>query len=282
MVAIRVNDDAIARRRRLGRLLRQARKDATLTQSAVAARLGCGQAKINKIERTLVAVSPGELDTLTDLYGLSAEQARELRELAELDQRDGPPRTKYSTAWSAYAELSDHEPEAHEILCWHSERIPTPLQSEPYRLRLHQARTSGDAVRVLSQLRARTQIFTMPEPPRYRVVLSESSLHRMPGGRSTGLVRDQAEHLLGLTEQFKQIELRILTFDADIPFVDSDFEILRFENAGTEDFTYIECPGGSRKFKTNEELKKFQEHWDLLNAAALDREHSRIFLRGLH
>lgn len=255
---------------------------AGLTQSTVATALGCGQAKINKIERTLVSISPDELRTLTDLYQLAPDKACELRELAEQDQAGGPPRTRYSTAWSAYAELSDHEPEAREILCWHSERIPAPLQSEPYRLRLLQARTSEDALRALSQLRARRQIFTMADPPRYRAVLSESSLRRMPGGSRSRLVVDQAEHLLRLIEQYKQIELRILPFDADIHFVDSDFEILRFDSTEIADFTYIEYPGGSRKFKTDGELREFQEHWDLLHAAALDHEESRIFLRGLH
>ena len=255
---------------------------AGLTQSAVARELICTQGKINKIETTLVAVSMNELEMMLVLYDLSAEKAAELRALAAQDHVDGPQRTSYSPAWSAFGELSDLEPDAQEILCWHSERIPGPLQSEQYMLKQHHpdTMTTPDVVRLLLQRRARAQIFSIEDPPLYHVVLSESSLHRMPGGRNPTLVIDQCEHLLNLVGQYSRLVLQILPFDAPVRFVSSDFKILRFADE-QDDFAYIEHPGGARTFKNFKDLAKFAEHWEQLRDAALSVGDSRIFLEEL-
>ncbi|HET9142191.1 MAG TPA: helix-turn-helix transcriptional regulator [Actinophytocola sp.] len=270
------------RRLLLGRLLRTARLDARLTQQQVASALDCRQGKINKIEKTYVAVSKQDLDRLIELYGIDAELAGELRELAALDRTDAPPRNRGAGPWRGFAHLIAHEPTATEILCWHSERIPGPLQSPMYMLRQHQPQAASrpEVTQLLREREARAQIFTIENPPRYRAILSESSLHRMPGGRSTELVVDLAEHLLKLTREHHQIELQILTFDAKISFVDSDFQILRFAEP-EQNFAYIEYPAGSRLLERDEELLRFGEHWDLLNEAALSRADSTAFLEAL-
>ncbi len=284
-MTIRVNEDATARRQQLGRLLRRAREAVRpkLTQEAVAAALGCRQAKINKIETKLVGISRSELEKLIDLYDVSESEAAELRKLAELDQQDGPARTKFGNTLSAFGELGEVEPEASEIRCWHSERLPGPLQSEMYRLRQHEPLLAdgNEVTRVLRELTARTKVFTVPNPPLYRVILSESSLHRMPGGRTTQMVADQTGHLLRLMDRYERLELRILTFDADIPYVDSDFQHLMFDDSVHCEFVYIEYPGGSRKCKNAYELAQCREHWAALSAVALDVADSREFLNGL-
>jgi transcriptional regulator with XRE-family HTH domain len=279
----RVNaDHAAARRRQLGRALRQARKAANLTQATVATSLKCTQGKINKMETTLVSVSQQDLERLVELYHLPADKADELRQMAELDLRDGPSRTKDSAATAAFTDLSELESEAAEILCWHSERIPGPLQSERYMLAQHEPiQRNAEVVRLLRERTARARIFDIDNPPRYRVVLSESALYRVRGGRAGHIGVDQAAHLLHLATTRECLELRILEFDADIPFVDADFVLLRFDKAHLDDFAYIEHPGGSRKFVTAAELADFRAHWDQLAAAALSRSASEGFLSGL-
>jgi uncharacterized protein DUF5753 len=250
----------------------------------VAERLGCGQAKINKIETKLVRIEPRELDILIELYQVPPQDAAELRKLAELDQQYGPTRTKHSDTMAAFGTLSEVEPEAREIRCWHSERIPGPLQSEMYILEQHglQLTDTFEITRVLREWTARTTVFTVPNPPSYRVILSESSFHRMPGGRNAKIVVDQADHLLRLMDDHGQLEVRVLTFDADVRYVDSDFQHLFFDEKGPHsEFVYIEYPGGSRKCRTAFELEKCREHWEDLSAAALDVASSREFLKGL-
>jgi transcriptional regulator with XRE-family HTH domain len=280
----RVNEDATARRRQLGRLLRRAREAAGLTQMAVAEKLDCGQAKIAKIEKTLVGISMEELDKLIELYQVPSDGAAELRELAELDQREGPARTKHSNSMSAFGELTELEPEASEIRCWHSERIPGPLQSQMYNLGLYKSLLDDkkvDTTRVLREWTARSEIFSGPNPPRYRAILSESSFLRMPGGRNPQMVVDQSGYLLTLMDTYPHLEVQILTFDADLPYVDSDFQHLMFPDGQHCEFVYIEYPGGSRKCKNQAELTECRDHWEALSAAALPLAESREFLNRL-
>jgi transcriptional regulator with XRE-family HTH domain len=264
---------------RLGRDLRTARLAKGLSQSQVAKRLKCGQAKINKIETTLVTIKLNELDMLIALYELPDGQARLLRELASEAFIDRPQRGKASVTWSAFTALSDGEISAEEMHCWHSERIPGPLQSQRYMLGLYRSAplSSAEVTTLVRQWKARAEVFA-ETGPRYRVILSESSLLRVPGGRSSGLAADQAEHLLKLCKQQPRLELQILTFDADVDFVDSDFEILRFADEKREDFAYIEYPSGSRPFKKSEDLAMFRAHWDQLHQAALSPEDTVLFL----
>lgn len=275
-----MSEDAHVLRRRLGRLLRRSRTETKLTQAQVGDELGCGQAKINKIERSLVDVDEGDLEKLIGLYQIADEQAAEVRDLAAR-YRTMPKRPRFPDAWQAYGELSDEEPEASEIQCWHSERIPVPLQSERYRLELCGAGTQTEVTDVLSGLRARCQIFANQDGPRYRAILSESSLRRMPGG-SPDLAVDIAQHLLRLTEMHPaRLELRILTFTANVAYVDSDFVILRFADSDLTDYTYLEHPGGAHTFRKKKELKHFHDHWDVLYAAALDDAGTKSFLTDL-
>jgi transcriptional regulator with XRE-family HTH domain len=274
-----VTDDPTARRRQLGRHLRKARELAKLTQHEVAKVLGCGQAKINKIESTLVAVRPDELEKLIELYQIPDDKAEELRRLADLDRRNAPPRGKGVGPWSAFTMLSDLEPVASEILCWYSERIPGPLQSESYMLHQHEPETldSPKVLVLLRERRARAQLFELAEPPRYRVILSESALLRLPGGYSHDLMVDQIDHLLGLVGRFEHLELQILTFQAKVRYVDSDFVLLRFSD-DQPDFAYQEYPGGARRHESRDEVNMFQQHWEVLQKAALSRAESEAFL----
>lgn len=277
----RVNDDATARRCQLGRLLRRARTDAGLTQTAVAERLGCRQAKINKIETTLVSICPPDIARLIEIYGVDEQLATELQHLAALDQEKGPARTRYP-ANSAFTDLSELEPDAKEVHCWHSERLPGPLQSEPYMLKVHKDLITGRGAvtQYLRQWTARGRVFTVPNPPRYHGILSESSLRRIPGRYTTALLSEQIEYLIRLIDTHEHVDLRILPFDADVSYVDTDFEILRFADRNQPDFAYIEYPSGSKKFKGQKEIREFQAHWDMLEAAALSRAETRDFLFG--
>lgn len=281
----RVSEDATARRRQLGRFLRQARESAGVIQTRAAKELGCGQAKINKIEKTLVKIGREELDKLIRLYGVPEDEAAKLRELAALDQRDSPERTKHTNTLTAFGELIERELEAREIRCWHSERIPGPLQSQMYVLTMYEAEFAAgkaNVTRVLREWEARRNVFTVDNPPRYLVILSESALRRMPGGGAATQLRvDQAEYLLTLMDRYEQLDVRILTFDAEIPYVDSDFQHLEFLGEEPCEFFYIEYPGGSRKCKAAHELEECRKHWTALLEAALDRAQSREFLNRL-
>jgi transcriptional regulator with XRE-family HTH domain len=269
--------DPAALRRRLGRELRKAREAAGLTQRAIAEVLGCGQAKINKIESTLAEIDPAELDLMLGSYRVDPAKADELRALGIECRRRGragpPPMTP------EFAHLSDLEQNATELLCLHSERIPGPLQSELYMLRQFrsQAFSTSDVVELVERRQARTALFTIDDPPRYRAILSESSLLRMPGGRQPDLEVDQIEHLLNLINTHARLEVRLLPFTATSAFVGTDFVLAQFDGE-VPDFAYVEYPGGGTLVKARKTLAALLKHWNELHEAALGRDETIKFL----
>ncbi|WP_424184231.1 Scr1 family TA system antitoxin-like transcriptional regulator [Actinokineospora sp. G85] len=92
------------------------------------------------------------------------------------------------------------------VLCLSSERIPGPLRSEYYRLKLGAPE--------------------VPIPERYQAVLSESALLRMPGGRNPALQVDQIDHLARLNHVDERVEVQVLPFDAAVVAMPGDFETM--------------------------------------------------------
>jgi hypothetical protein len=142
------------------------------------------------------------------------------------------------------------------------------------------ATTTQDVVELMERRQARTQIFTTECPPRYRVILSESSLLRLPGGRQPDLEVDQIEHLLNLINDHDGLELHLLPFTAKSTFVGSDFVVAQFDGE-MPDFAYLEYPGGATLVKPRKNLAALVKHWNELHEAALNRDDSIKFLHQL-
>ncbi len=256
--------------RQLGRELRKLRQAAGITQNRAAEWLGCRQAKINKIESSLVRISRSDLDRLLELYEVDPGRAESLRALAKRQPArrsvDSPP------LWRAYEDLTDRELDAQAIFSWHSEGIPVPLCSEAYMLQRvgHHPGTAECVTELLRRRKARSKILFDEGALDYQTILSESALRRMPGGHSPELVVDQMEHMIYLIKSSHRLTLRILPFAAPLDFVDSDFILLRFPpEIDEKDFAYIEYVSGARNISNASELESFEEHWSRLQAAAL-------------
>lgn len=262
-------------RRRLGRELRYAREAAKLTQKQVAVELKCQQAKIAKLEVDLVEIRLDELEELMRIYNLPAAKRAQLREAHA--NSDIPRATANLPKWpKAYTTLIDLEGEASEILSWHSERIPGPLQSEAYMLKQFILNKQGDSSFVTQLVRERTarnSLFTTDSAPCYRVILSVSSLERMPGGWDPELALDQLDHLVTLMTKYPQLDLRLLSLAANISAAPSDFTVLKFQESTPDyihasDFAYVEYPGGG---KIIDETEPFLKSWEELLKAASSR-----------
>jgi hypothetical protein len=241
----------------------------------VAAILKCEQAKIAKLENHVVEISLGDLETLMDIYRVPDPKRKQLCEAhanSDIPRATAglPPRSE------AYRQLVDLEGEASEILSWHSERLPGPLQSEKYMLKQFELDKSGDSSAVIWSMReraARNRLFTTDPAPDYRVVLSVSSLLRMPGGWTPDLALDQVQHLAALVRKYPRLDLRILPWTADVPSAETDFTVLRFPESTPDyihanDFTYIEHAAGGQIIN---ETKLFVARWKTYCAAAVDR-----------
>lgn len=264
----------------LGRALTVARKAAGRTQNETAIELGFGQGKLSKIEHGTVNTSSRDLGDLLAYYHVpEPDQAR----LRELHGNAIVPRGSAGacTRPDAFVQLIAVETDAAEILSWHSERIPGPLQHVRYMLKQFELDRPGkrQAVRAaVAERMSRLDIFTVDNPPNYRVILSESSLYRLPGGWTPDLELDQIRNFETLLADHPRFELSILPFTANIPHADTDFAVLRFAPDSTTphgDFVYLEDVADAHIVK---DVDTFAQYWERLSAAALTREETIGFL----
>lgn len=220
-------------------------------------------------------IADHDLDDLMHHYQLSESKKEEWR---ALHRNSTVPRAVPGYPRSeAFLKLTSFETDAAEILSWHSERVPGPLQHKHYMLKQFELDKIGkrqDVIPALNARASRHDIFTVDDPPHYRVVLSESSLYRLPGGWNRELELDQIDKFQRLLADYPLFDLRILPFTANVPYADTDFAVLRF--ATEDDFVYLEHPGGAQ---TLNDIGKFVEYWDLLAAAALSRDETVAFLK---
>lgn len=266
-------------KRSLGQALRKARIAAELTQANVADTLGRSQGHIHKIETGKAVISQADLDQLIDRLTIPDDQAVGLRALANEIAR-GRDKAAQPPNWSAFWELLEQERHATKILSLHGERIPGPLQCESYIIQvMTEVYGDVDITNVIRLRKERAKILTKPDGPAYHVILSEAAVRRTLRGRDH-IRADQVSQLLTMINSCQRLKLQILPLESRVLFVDSDFELLRFEDRKL-DFVYVECPGGAYRFKDKSDLKDVETHWGRLSSAALDLTESRVFLEKL-
>jgi transcriptional regulator with XRE-family HTH domain len=269
-----------SRRRQLGNEIRRARVAAGMTQQDVAELLGCGQGKINKIEAGAVSVKQSDLRQMLDEFGVSKTEADMMTELARASGQRGQWSGYRSAVPHWFRTFTDLEPAASEILSWHGERIPGPLQSEHYMLKQFGEARATDVTSFVRNRLERKKVFDLKRPPFYRFILGEAAFRRMPGGPSPSVALDQVEHLIQLEKDYPRTFVHVLPFDTRLPFVPNDFTIMRFSDA-TKDFVFVEHAAGGTYIDDEGDFELFVDAWDRLRGAALERNETAEFLDEL-
>jgi len=270
-----------SRRRQLGNELRRARSGAGMTQQEVADLLGCGQGKINKIESGAVSVKLADLKKMLEAYGVTAADAELLTELARSGNQQRGQWSGYRSAvphW--FRPFTDLEPAASEILSWHGERIPGPLQAEHYMLKQFSEARATDVTDLVRNRRERRQVFELPRPPYYRFILGEAAFRRMPGGPNPSVALDQVQYLLELEKSYPRTFIHVLPFETRLAFVPNDFTIMRFSDA-TRDFVFVEHAAGGVYIDDETDFELFVDAWDRLRGSAMERNETVEFLNEL-
>ena len=270
-----------SRRRQLGNEIRRARLAAGMTQQEVAQLLGCGQGKINKIEAGAVSVKQSDLKQMLDAFETTKTEVDMMTELA---RASGGQRGQWSGYRSAvphwFRTFTDLEPAASEILSWHGERIPGPLQSEHYMLKQFGEARATDVTALVRNRLERKQVFDLKRPPYYRFILGEAAFRRMPGGPNPSVALDQVQNLLHLEKTYARTFIHVLPFDTRLSFVPNDFTIMRFSDA-TKDFVFVEHAAGGVYIDDEGDFELFVDAWDRLRGAALERSETAEFLEKL-
>lgn len=277
---VQVTGKPTERNVQLGFALRRARKEATrkVTQLAAGQELGFSQPTIARIESGYRELSPGELATLMRLYDPPQDIRDEIHRLTTL------PDTAESGDLSPnqhFARMLEEMKYATEIFSFHSDRIPMALQTDQYALTQYEL--VNKSITPAAVLRAREdrvrRIFTRPDPPRYRAILTESSFDWPPGGIAA-IIKQQALHLLELTEANPRFSLHVLRKGARVNYVHTDFTVLRMPG-GKRDMVYGPLGEDGRLLTEKLKIDEHLRYWYGAEKAALGEDDSKKFLNEL-
>jgi hypothetical protein len=267
------------RQRRLAQALRELRHEAGLTQDVVVARMGWHTSKLFRMEN---ARSPRvdwlDVKELMEMYGVRSPHREALIQLAR-DTRLRGWWTPYRDVFTgSYVALED-ESSAMRLYC--PELVPGLLQTEDY------ARTVIRAVRpgyddenverrVTARLARQKMLLDRARPPALGLVLNESVLRRLIGGRAV-----MAAQLRALAEaaQRPQVTLQVLPFSAGAhASLEGGFVLIKFPEETDPDVVYVEGIMGDLYLESVEEVKRYQAAFERNQAVALGPRESSEFI----
>jgi transcriptional regulator with XRE-family HTH domain len=262
------------RNKQLGTDLRKARRHAGITQGQAAAALNLSQPTIARIEAGTRAPTPEDLQAFLNLYDPPQQLRDAIDGSATLTDTPGLSPNSYFVEMVRAIETAD------EIFTFHSERTPMQLQSQQYALLQHRlADNCFGETDVLRSREQRLRIFTRENPPRYHALLTESSLYRTPGG-SLVVVKQQAQYLLRLLEQYPRFSLQIVHTYAKLAYIDTDFTLLRMPS-GEPDMVYVPYGLDGRLIKDKRGVDEREKYWSAAQHAALSEDESRKLIHEL-
>lgn len=238
-----INRNPTVRQRRLARTLRDLRLAAgkTLVQSARV--LVCSEAKISRIEGAHSGVRPVDLRLLLDFYGVTDPAQRAyLEELSRDGRKRGWWNRYVGDINPIYADYIALEADASDAFSVETMLIPGLLQTEGYTravVKVQRPDASADRIDFLTKVRQeRLSVLNRPSPLRIWVVVSESALRHMVGGKQ--VMREQLDHLARMAEE-TDIHLQVLPEGAAAhAALVGPFVILRFPDATETDVVYVD------------------------------------------
>lgn len=259
----------------LGAALKSARAGAGLNQEEVGERLGISQAKVSRFETARQEIPRHRLEELLDLYQPAPELRVEIESLAmppDVDDADDASPNRDFMA------MKQAEKDALEIRSAYGEGIPRQLQADQYMLvQSAKAGIATSEARLLAEKRQRERLLSRDRPPRYYQLLSESSLYRVPGG-TLGLRQEQARHLLFLIDEYPQLSLQVVTFDADLAHF-NNMTVLKFSDR-RKNLVYLPNDRYG-KLHRQPTADRFEAQWEKMRRVALPEEESKKFIHDI-
>ncbi|GGP99938.1 helix-turn-helix domain-containing protein [Streptosporangium pseudovulgare] len=181
-------------RTRFGAEMRRLREEAQLSQAAVAARLGCTQTQVSRLEAATRTPSRSDAERLDRFFGLEGATSF-TRLYHRILAKPGSP--AWFMSWT-----EEIEPNALVLRSWDPLLIPGLLQTEAYarHLFVNGPRAAPEEVEERVQARMQRQLILGREnSPLLLVLLDEGVLRRKVG--SSEVMREQLSHLLETTQR---------------------------------------------------------------------------------
>lgn len=263
------------RRRRLARELRQWRDRAGLTADEAAAALICGAGTISRMENGHSG-DPYRVKGLFELYGAPPEFVADMIQIAKESRR------RRSTVRKPYhdfvpkrlAEYYELEDEAESLSLLEGECVPGLLETADYaRALISAGEPAKDVDRLVDIRMERRHRLSGPDALRLRVLLGEAALYTQVGGPK--VLRGQLKHLMRLTCDSPNVEIRVLPFSAGSrPALGRNFTIMSFPDKDDPDVIFAESVSYFVLEDEIDEVAKFRTAYNRLWQTALNESRS--------
>lgn len=270
----------------VGNEIRRMREAAGLTQEEAAEPIGVSGGYLSKLELGQTRVRVAEVEKLLTGLGADAQHVDNIANLARGANRRGRwtgHRAAFPEWLRMYVDLEEGAEAIRQVMV---EMIPGILQVEPYIRTIHAEwpRTpddSGDPIEnAVAARKERQQIFTRSDPPSVSFVLAESCLHRMVGDPT--VMREQLDYLLDIS-QLHNVQLQILpnrtrTYSGAVSYPFTTLTIGAPGIASPLSFVYVENYDEARYIDDKPAVRRYDDLWNRLTAAALGPTESRDFI----
>ncbi|MEU4877505.1 helix-turn-helix transcriptional regulator [Streptomyces sp. NPDC021608] len=267
------------RRRRLGAELRRLRVARGLKSTEVAERLMVSQPKISHMENGNRAVSPRDVRDLCAIYEVTDQHV--IDSLLEMARESGK-----RGWWHPYGSLSDSvyiglETDASSLHAYAPMAVPGLLQTPAYAQAvigetIPSPTVEQAATQLKVRLRRQHRIYDPARPLRMGVVLDESALRRVVGGRH--VMREQLEHLNALAAE-PHITVQVLPYEAGAhPGLAGQFSLLRSADGPQAGVVYLERFTSGVYLEKPSDVRHYSVMYDYLQALALTPDGSRDFI----
>ncbi|GAA2408446.1 helix-turn-helix transcriptional regulator [Actinomadura vinacea] len=260
-----------ARRRKIGRVLRQIREDAGLTLNAAGRSMERSGSSLSLIEKGIQQLRLRDLKHILDVYDVAPDTRAALMTLAEQQQQLGWWEEFKDTISPAARDYASLESNATHLDAYEMGFIPGLLQTEDYaRVVMHAGQVENNpaqAERFVVYRMARQQILDRTRTPRLHVVIDEAALRRKRGRRQV-----MQEQLVKLIEQSRRddISLQVLPFDVESDPGDvTSFQILDIGRPAVLSTVLIDHLTGSWFMEEESIIAAYRASFRRLSAAAL-------------
>jgi transcriptional regulator with XRE-family HTH domain len=269
----------MVRRRMLAANLRRLRIATGMTIHQVAAAIEVSTSKLSRIETGTVGASPRDVRDLLELYGIGGEQRDQLLRAAREAREKG--------WWHAYSDVLPSnslyvgmEAAAARIRTYEALLVPGLLQTAAYARAairvLHPTLRPFEVDRWVELRQVRQALLARDNPPVVSAIVDEAVLRRPVGGRS--VMREQLRRLVDDGAR-DAVTLRVLPFEAgEHAAMYGPFTILGFQDPDQPDVVYLENLARELCLERAEELLRYSEAFNRLQALALDPDTSTAFL----
>ena len=257
-----------ARRRELGKLLRDQRLARSLTVEEVAAHLLVSPSKISRVETGQRGATARDIRDLAALYELSDSDRQLLTELAA----GGKERAWWQPFNLPYARYVGLEADAETIKDFNLAIVPGLLQTEAYARATIQAINRllpDDVVRQMTRARMERQarlLYAEAAAPILTAVVDEGVLRRQVGGHD--VMREQLQALRA-SAKLPNVTLQVVRFGAGaLPVGTNKFIILGFGRESMPDLVYLESLTGELIMDHEQEVREYADAFGVLTEMA--------------